>query len=70
MVLPIPPPYRLGVVSDDAIAQQHMLDAIHEARGKSGWHSASSTPTTDNLGGTSANQNKGDHVATQSVHRT
>ena len=30
-----PAAYRLGVVSDDAIAQQHVLDAIHEAR-KSG----------------------------------
>ena len=27
-----PAAYRLGVVSDDAIAQQHVLDAIHEAR--------------------------------------
>ena len=59
--------YRLGVVSDDAIAQQHVLDAIHEARKSGGKRQFDLT--TDTPERYVADQNKGDHVATQSVHR-
>lgn len=62
-----PAAYRLGVVSDDAIAQQHVLDAIHEARKSGGKRQFDLT--TDTPERYVADQNKGDHVATQSVHR-
>ncbi len=63
-----PAAYRLGVVSDDAIAQQHVLDAIHEAR-KSGGKRQFDLTTEYSGSGTSQTKNKGDHVATPSVHR-
>lgn len=62
-----PAAYRLGVVSDDAIAQQQVLDAIHEARKSGGKRQFDLT--TDTPERYVADQNKGDHVATQSVHR-
>lgn len=46
-----PAAYRLGVVSDDAIAQQHVLDAIHEARKSGGKRQFDLT--TDTRSGTS-----------------
>ena len=55
------------MVSDDAIAQQHVLDAIHEARKSGGKRQFDLT--TDTPERYVADQNKGDHVATQSVHR-
>ena len=54
-------------MSDDAIAQQHVLDAIHEARKSGGKRQFDLT--TDTPERYVADQNKGDHVATQSVHR-
>lgn len=62
-----PAAYRLGVVSDDAIAQQQVLDAIHEARKSGGKRQFDLT--TDTPERYVVAQNKGDHVATQSVHR-
>lgn len=46
-----PAAYRPGVVSDDAIAQQHVLDAIHEARKSGGKRQFDLT--TDTRSGTS-----------------
>ena len=48
-------------------AQQHVLDAIHEARKSGGKRQFDLT--TDTPERYVADQNKGDHVATQSVHR-
>jgi signal transduction histidine kinase len=62
-----PDAYRLGVVSDDAIADGQVLDAVHEARrsgGKRQFDLTTSTP--ERYVGT---QNRDDHVETKSVRR-
>lgn len=62
-----PAAYRLGVVSDDAIAQQHVLDAIHEAA-QVRWQAPVRLDHRYS-GAVRRRPEQGDHVATQSVHR-
>lgn len=62
-----PVAYRLGVVSDDAIVEREVLDAVHEVRQSGGKRQFDlTTATPERYSGT---REKDDHVDTQSVHR-
>lgn len=62
-----PSAYRLGVVSDDAIAEQEVLNAVHEARQSGGKRQLDLTTATPERYDSA--ENRINHVETRSVHR-
>ena len=62
-----PSAYRLGVVSDDAIAEQEVLNAVHEVRQTGGKRQFDLTTATPERYDSA--ENRIDHVETRSVHR-
>ena len=62
-----PSAYRLGVVSDDAIAEQEVLNAVHEVRQTGGKRQFDLTTATPERYDSA--ENRINHVETRSVHR-